>query len=149
MPDDILTKVDRATMSVGLEARVPILDHNVVQLAAGTPVAFKNRDRQLKYLLRRVLSKYVPRELWDRPKKGFGVPISRWLRTSLKSWAEEELFRSNSQIFDWLDKGELQRVFDDHQTGRFDNKNLIWSCIQLAQWDRMVRRIRVIPKQNL
>ena len=141
LPDDILTKVDRASMSVGLEARVPILDHNVVQLAAGIPVEFKTKDGQLKYLLRNVLSKYVPQDLWDRPKKGFGIPISRWLRTSLKSWAEDELFAGDSRLLEWIDKKELSRVFDDHQAGKADNKLLIWACIQLAGWDRRVRAI--------
>jgi asparagine synthetase B (glutamine-hydrolysing) len=142
LPEDILAKVDRATMSVGLEGRVPILDHNVVQLAAGIPVQFKTQGGQPKYLLKKLLSAYVPKELWERPKKGFGIPISRWLRTSLKEWAHDELFAGNEALYEWLDRGELQRVFEDHQSGRRDNKNLIWAALQLAGWHRRVARLR-------
>jgi asparagine synthase (glutamine-hydrolysing) len=143
LPDDILAKVDRATMSVGLEARVPMLDHNVVQLAASIPTEYKTRNGQLKYLLRLVLSQQVPQDIWDRPKKGFGIPISRWLRTSLRDWAHEELFSSETSLNSWIDKSEMRRAFSDHQEGRVDNKRLIWAGLQLSGWDQRMRRIRL------
>lgn len=140
--DDILTKVDRASMSVALEARVPILDHKVVELAASIPVRFKTAGREQKHLLRALLTRYLPRELWERPKMGFGVPLVHWLRTSLRDWARDELLSPGSNLHQWLNRAELERMFNDHVSGRRNVADLIWACLQLAGWDRRMSRIR-------
>ncbi|HKQ47375.1 MAG TPA: asparagine synthase (glutamine-hydrolyzing) [Phycisphaerae bacterium] len=142
MVDDILTKVDRASMSVALEARVPILDHKVVELAASIPMSFKKGGGRKKHLLKALLGTMVPRELWDRPKKGFGVPLVHWLRGPLRDWAHDELVSSRGRLHEWLDAEELRRMLDDHISGRRNSADLIWACLQLAGWDRRVGRIR-------
>lgn len=139
--DNCLTKVDRASMAFALEARVPILDHHVVQLAASIPIEFKTAGRIQKRLLKQLLGERVPRALWERPKKGFGVPLVHWFRTSLRDWARDELFSPSGQLHDWLNRAELERVWNDHQSGRQDRADLIWSCLQLAGWERRMRRI--------
>lgn len=140
--DDILTKVDRASMAVALEARVPILDHHVVQLAASIPSSFKTAGGEQKRLLRALLGRFIPRELWDRRKRGFGIPLVRWFRTSLRDWAYDELTGPGSPVHDLLDSGELRRILDDHTSGKQNRAGLIWACLQLAQWGRRMSEIR-------
>ena len=94
LPEDILTKLDRTSMAVSLESRVPLLDHDVVAFALSLPLSYKRSNGTGKVVLRKVLEKYVPREMIDRPKKGFSVPIAEWIRGPLRDWAED-LFRKN------------------------------------------------------
>ncbi len=140
--DDILTKVDRATMAVALEARVPILDHKVVELAASIPYSIKKHGNEKKHLLKALLARFVPRALWNRPKMGFGVPLVHYFRGPLKDWAHDELFSGGHSLSEWLNMRVAREVFDDHVSDRRDCASLLWACLQLAGWDRRMREIR-------
>ena len=132
LPDDILTKVDRATMSVSLEGRVPLLDRELVEFAASLPTHLKLRGSVPKWPLRAVLERSVPSALIDRPKSGFGVPIDSWIRGPLRSWAEERVFSTTTTSF--LEVDAVRRVWDDHQRGRRNGAYELWDVIMLAEW---------------
>jgi asparagine synthase (glutamine-hydrolysing) len=132
LPDDILVKVDRATMSVSLEGRIPLLDRSIVEFAASLPIDVRMRDGQAKWPLRQLLSRYVPREMFERPKSGFGVPIEEWLVGPLRPWAEEHLF--SEPVRDVLDVSLVQRAWRDHRNGRRNHAYELWDIIMFSVW---------------
>ncbi len=134
LPDDILTKVDRATMAVSLEARVPLLDHRVVAFAARIPTRQKVRHGRYKWILRELLSHYVPRDIVDRPKKGFSVPLTRWLQTDLREWAETLLDASNLRATGVLNVRAVRRLWKDFHRGRTARTNLLWTILMFLAW---------------
>lgn len=132
LPDDLLAKVDRASMAVSLEARVPLLDHRLVELSWRLPRRFKLRDGRGKWILRQVLYKHVPRKLVDREKMGFSVPIAQWLAGPIKDWAGDLLLSADPQglLHGHTVRGEWNRFL----AGNHTNAAGIWALVMFRAW---------------
>ena len=139
LPDDILTKVDRASMAVALEARVPILDHRVVALAWRLPQSFKMRNGTGKLPLRRILERYVPRELIDRPKMGFAIPLHDWLRGELRDWFEALIDERRLETEGFFDPAPIRAAWDDHLSGRRNRQHELWDVAMFQAWHEAAR----------
>ena len=136
LPDDILTKVDRASMAVSLEARVPLLDDELIRFAASLPLKMKIRGKCTKWLLRQVLYKHVPRKLIERPKAGFAIPLAAWLRGPLRDWAESLLGTEVLGEQDLLCSDTVRREWSEFHAGRRANHHRIWAVLMFQAWRR-------------
>lgn len=134
LPDDILVKVDRASMAVSLESRVPLLDHRVVEFALALPLAHKLRNGGAKWPLRQLLYRYVPREMMERPKTGFGVPIEHWLRGPLRDWADDLLASDRLRREGFLDADAVSRLWSDTRSGRRRTHHHVWDILMFQAW---------------
>ena len=138
LPDDIMVKVDRATMAVSLEARAPFLDHRVAEFAFQLPTAQKIRGGVGKWLLREVLYRHVPKAMIERPKMGFGVPIDTWLRGPLRSWAEELLNPVRLEAQGYLRVDAIRTAWAEHLSGRRNLQHFLWNVLMFEAWLQQV-----------
>lgn len=137
LTDDILTKVDRASMSVSLETRMPFLDHRIVDFSFQLPLDFKIQNSKTKIILRKILNKYVPQSLYERPKSGFAVPIGLWLKTSLKDWAEDLINTNKMKEEDFLNYAEVHKIWDEHLQNKKNHESLLWNILMFQSWVRV------------
>jgi asparagine synthase (glutamine-hydrolysing) len=136
LPGDILTKVDRMTMANSLEARVPLLDHELIELAARIPADLKMRDLETKYILKRAMGGVVPDEILYRKKQGFGVPISKWINDQLRDRISDDLSSRRAVGRGYFDPGYIRTLLKEHSIGRRDHSHALWSLWMLEHWFR-------------
>jgi asparagine synthase (glutamine-hydrolysing) len=126
--------MDRAAMSVSLETRVPLLDHRVVEFAARLPLHLKIRDGKGKWILRQILYQHVPREMIERPKTGFAIPLGQWMRGPLREWAETLLSESRLASEGFLDASLVRQRWEEHLSGRRDWQYQLWNVLMFQSW---------------
>jgi asparagine synthase (glutamine-hydrolysing) len=136
LADNILVKVDRMSMAVSLEARVPYLDHELVELAFRVPEELKVAGRDTKVLLKRVAARHVPPECVYRPKQGFSIPIKSWLGAEFRPLMEEMLGRERLAAEGLFDAGEVERLKDEHLRGVQNHSHVLWALLVLQDWRR-------------
>lgn len=142
LPDDILCKVDRASMAVSLETRVPFLDHRVAEVAARIPLSLKIRGGTGKWILRELLARELPRAMFERPKAGFAVPVGEWIKGPLRPWAESLLSPARLQSDGFFDADVVRRRWRDHLSGRANATAAIWGILMFQSWlDRQGERV--------
>ena len=133
LPNDILTKVDRASMAHGLEVRVPFLDHRIIEFAFKLPQEMKINNNKTKVILRNILSDKIPQKLLDRPKMGFAVPLVDWLRGSLKNWAYDLIYSSDADD-GIINIKSVKKTFDEHIQNKRNWQNKIWTILVYINW---------------
>lgn len=134
LPDDILVKMDRASMAVSLEGRIPMLDHRFVEFAWSLPLSLKTRKDSSKYLLKQLLYRHVPKELMERPKRGFGVPLAEWLRGPLRDWAGDLISSSRLEQDGFFDTPLVEKVFQEHLSEERNHADKLWTLLMFQSW---------------
>ena len=136
LPDDLLARGDKTSMAASLEARVPLLDHRLVEFAASLPSDLKLHRLARKYLLKKVSAKWLPEEIISRKKKGFPIPLSLWFRNEAREFVRDMLSPATVTRRGLFDPGYVQRLLDDHDRGTSDHSSLIWGLLSVELWHR-------------
>ncbi|MCO7223794.1 asparagine synthase (glutamine-hydrolyzing) [Pleionea sp. CnH1-48] len=134
LPDDILVKLDRASMAVSLESRVPLLDYRIVEFAMGMPATIKNYDGKGKWPLRQLLYRYLPESMMDRPKRGFGIPIDDWIRNELREWAEELLGADQLSKHELFNSTKVRNLWKEHVSRKANHGSRLWNILMFQSW---------------
>jgi asparagine synthase (glutamine-hydrolysing) len=134
MVDDILQKVDRATMSVSLEGREPFLDQHIIEWAAQLPTSYKYHDGQKKYILKQIVHKYIPQAIMERPKMGFGIPVQQWLSSELRPLVEEYLSEKSLKAHGLFNNREVQKILSEFFSGRTEKYLKVWYLLMFQMW---------------
>ncbi|QGY40877.1 asparagine synthase (glutamine-hydrolyzing) [Pseudodesulfovibrio cashew] len=134
LPDTLLVKMDIASMAYGLEVRSPLLDHVLIEYMAGLPVELKIKNGETKYLLKKLAEKFIPKDVLYRPKQGFSMPVTRWIRGSAAEFTREAMSQAAPFFGKYFDTAALDSVVEEHITGRKNHKNLVWNLLNLALW---------------
>ena len=134
LPDDIMVKVDRMSMACSLEARVPLLDHRVVEFMARVPRSMKFGVRRSKHLLRKVASRYLPASILTRPKQGFAIPLAEWLQGDLRGWMQEILLSHDCRHRGFFRQEVVEKMMQVHLQGRRDYSQQLWALLVLELW---------------
>jgi asparagine synthase (glutamine-hydrolysing) len=134
LPDDFLTKVDRASMSCGLEVRPPLVDHELLELCGRIPSGLKIRDGETKWILKRLCRHCLPADVMDRPKQGFEIPIDHWLRGPLRPEFEAIVLGSSSPVRDWFDPAMIRQLYRSHQMRIGRHGDVLWSLLVFGKW---------------
>ena len=134
LPDDILVKLDRASMACSLEVRVPLLDHRLVEFAWTLPLSLKIRGGQGKWILRQVVHKYVPQNLVERPKSGFAIPLRQWLRGPLREWAESLLDDRKLRQEGFFNSKPIRQKWQEHLSGKRNRQSELWDVLMFESW---------------
>lgn len=141
LPDDILVKVDRASMACSLETRAPLLDYRVMEFAGSLPDNYKIRDGEQKWILKQMLYRYVPKAIFDRPKMGFGVPLGKWLRSSLREWASDLLSDETLKRDGILDPTLVRSMWKAHAAGSNEYQYLLWDIVSFQAWKQALPKL--------
>jgi asparagine synthase (glutamine-hydrolysing) len=148
MTEDVLVKVDRMSMAVSLEVRCPLLDHRIIEFAAGLPLDLRLRGDKGKWLLRQLAATMVPKEVLERPKQGFSPPIPEWLRGELKQISEETLFDRSSSLGDFVEMKTVRKLWTDHQSKLRENSQLLWGLLMFRKWETNYLRGEIPPRPS-
>ena len=145
LSNDILTKVDRASMSYSLETRAPYLNHHLYEFMCKLPSSFKIKNGKTKRILRSINKKYIPEDLIDQRKVGFGIPIANWMRGKLFEFSHAMVFNNDLKNLNIVDETKLQKIWDDHQSKEYDYSSILWNFVALGAWfDRQKNRYKII-----
>ena len=134
LPESVLAKVDRASMSVSLESRAPFLDSKLFDFAWSLPIPFKIKGNESKFILKKLLSRFLDPIYFDRPKMGFGLPIGDWLNSALRDWSNDLIISSESNLSHILDIQTLKNKLEEHHTGKHNHANQLWSVLMFIDW---------------